>query len=114
MNGYTGQILKVDLSSGSIEKRSLDPDFIRRHVGGLGISAQLFLNMIKDTPHFDPYDAKNPVIIMTGPLTGFKIDGTARWTVCSKSPLTGYLGDSNVGGLFGAQLKAIYVAGAGI
>jgi aldehyde:ferredoxin oxidoreductase len=42
---------------------------------------------------------------MTGPLTGMQMNGVARWTVCSKSPLTGFWGDSNVGGFFGAYLK---------
>ena len=105
MKGYAGRILYVDLTSGSIEEQIPDQDFLRQHIGGLGISAQLFLDMIRDKPDFHPYDPENPVIIMTGPLTGFKINGTARWTVCSRSPLTGYLGDANVGGHFGARLK---------
>jgi len=42
---------------------------------------------------------------MTGPLTGQQLDSTARWTVGSKSPLTGFWGDANIGGFFGAELK---------
>ncbi|HZK49635.1 MAG TPA: aldehyde ferredoxin oxidoreductase C-terminal domain-containing protein, partial [Thermoleophilia bacterium] len=33
-------------------------------------------------------------------------DAVARWTICSRSPLTGFWGDANVGGYFGAELKS--------
>ena len=105
MGGYTGKILYVDLTSGQIEKKPLDMDFARHHIGGLGLSTQIYLDLIKDNPDFDPLSAENPFIVMTGPLTGLKMNGVARWTVCAKSPLTGYWGDSNVGGFFGAYLK---------
>lgn len=105
MGGYAGQILYVDLSSGQIEKKPLDMDFARKHIGGLGFGTQIYLDQIKEHPVFDALSPENPFVVMTGPLTGLKMNGVARWTVCSKSPLTGYWGDSNVGGFFGAYLK---------
>jgi len=44
-------------------------------------------------------------VLMTGPLTGVRMQAVARWTVCSKSPLTGLWGECNIGGFFGAELK---------
>ncbi|MFZ2634480.1 MAG: aldehyde ferredoxin oxidoreductase family protein [Desulfosalsimonadaceae bacterium] len=106
MGGYAGQILYVNLTSGSIEKKMLDMDFARKHIGGLGFGAQIYLDLIKNQPvDFDPLSESNPFVLMTGPLTGMKMNGVARWTVCSKSPLTGFYGDSNTGGFFGAYLK---------
>lgn len=105
MGGYTGQILYVDLSSGRIEKKPLDMEFARKHIGGLGFGTRIYLEQIKDNPVFDALSEANPFVLMTGPLTGLKLNGVARWAVCSKSPLTGYWGDSNVGGFFGAHLK---------
>jgi aldehyde:ferredoxin oxidoreductase len=106
MGGYAGQILYVDLTSGSIEKKPLDMDFARKHIGGLGFGARIYLDLIKNqSPDFDPLSELNPFVLMTGPLTGMKMNGVARWTVCSKSPLTGFYGDSNTGGFFGAYLK---------
>ncbi|MDO9263490.1 MAG: aldehyde ferredoxin oxidoreductase family protein [Desulfosalsimonadaceae bacterium] len=106
MGGYAGQILYVNLTSGSIEKKPLDMDFARKHIGGLGFGAQIYLDLIKNQPvEFDPLSESNPFVLMTGPLTGMKMNGVARWTVCSKSPLTGFYGDSNTGGFFGAYLK---------
>jgi len=105
MGGYAGQILYVDLSTGSIEKKPLDTDFAKKHIGGLGFGAQLYLDLIKTNPDFDALSEDNPFVLMTGPLTGLKLDGVARWTVGTKSPLTGVWGDANVGGYFGARLK---------
>jgi len=106
MGGYAGQILYINLTSGAIEKKPLDMDFARKHIGGLGFGAWIYLDLIKNTPvDFDPLSESNPFVLMTGSLTGMKMNGVARWTVCSKSPLTGFYGDSNTGGFFGAYLK---------
>lgn len=105
MGGYAGQILHVHLSSGEIKKKPLDQNFARTYIGGLGFGTRIFLDLIKENPHFDALSEENPFVLMTGPLTGMKLNGTARWAVCSKSPLTGLYGDSNTGGFFGAFLK---------
>ncbi len=105
MGGHAGKILYVDLCSGSTREEPLDPTFARRYIGGLGFSASLYLDLVKGQMEFDALSAKNPFIIMTGPLTGVRMHGVARWTVASKSPLTGLWGDANVGGFFGARLK---------
>ena len=105
MSGYAGNLLYVDLTIGRIEVKPLDMGFARENIGGLGFGARVFLELIKDKPRFDALSADNPFILMTGPLTGCGMDATARWSVCSKSPLTGYWGDANVGGHFGARLK---------
>jgi len=105
MGGYAGQLLYIDLSSGSIEKKPLDGTFARDYIGGLGFGTRIYLDMIKDNPDVDPLSPENPFVIMTGPLAGFKMDGVARWTVGTRSPQTGFWGDANVGGFFGAFLK---------
>ena len=105
MGGYAGQMLYVDLSAGRIEKKPLDMSFARETIGGLGFGTKIYLDMIKDNPDVDPFSPDNPFVVMTGPLTGFKMDGVARWTVGTRSPQTGYWGDANVGGFFGAFLK---------
>ncbi len=104
-NSYAGKILFVDLTSGKIETKPLDADFARENIGGLGFGTRFFLDAIKEKPEFDALSADNPFILMTGPLTGMPMNGVARWTVCAKSPLTGFYGDANIGGHFGATLK---------
>ena len=50
----------------------------------------------------DPFDADNPFILGAGLLTGLFY---GRLNVSGKSPESGYLGDSNIGGYFGAELS---------
>lgn len=105
MHGYAGKILTVDLSNASIAQLELDPQLVRQYIGGLGIGTRLFLDLIQDRPHFDALAPENPFILMTCPLNGVKMHAVPRWTVGAKSPLTGFWGDANVGGFFGAKLK---------
>jgi aldehyde:ferredoxin oxidoreductase len=105
MGGYAGRLLYIDLTSSTIEARALDLNFARQYIGGLGFGTRIYLDLIKNKPEFDALSAGNPFVLATGPLTGMRIHATARWTVGSKSPLTGLWGESNIGGYFGAHLK---------
>ncbi len=42
MNGYMGTILKIDLSSGSIEKEPLDPSLGRMFLGGKRVRREVY------------------------------------------------------------------------
>ena len=105
MGGYAGQILYIDLTSGDIRKKPLNTDFARDNIGGLGFITRMYIDLIKRGPVPEPLSPENPFILMTGPLTGVKLNGLARWAVGTRSPLTGFWGDSNTGGFFGAYLK---------
>lgn len=105
MGGYAGAILHVDLTSGNVEADSLDLGFAREYIGGLGFGTKIYLDLIGERPRFDALSADNPFVLMAGPLTGIKMDAVPRWTVGSKSPLTGFWGECNIGGFFGAELK---------
>ena len=105
MYGYAGKILYIDLTHKHIEEKKLDNGFARQYIGGLGFGTRIYLDLIKDNPEVEAMSPENPFVLMTGPLTGTKINAAARWTVCSRSPLTGFWGEANVGGYFGAELK---------
>ena len=51
----------------------------------------------------DPFSPDNPLIFGAGLLTGALGFGS-RMNITSKSPESGHLGDSNMGGEFGAEL----------
>lgn len=53
----------------------------------------------------DPLGPDNKVIFAAGPVTGAPIAGSGRNSVGAKSPLTGFYGDGEGGGFFGAELK---------
>jgi aldehyde:ferredoxin oxidoreductase len=81
--GYAGEILKVDLSSGSITKLPT-ADYADRFIGGRGMAAKLYWDMVSpDTKALDP---ENCLICATGPVAGFPRFAGGRWQICGKSP----------------------------
>ncbi|MBW2672879.1 MAG: aldehyde ferredoxin oxidoreductase family protein [Deltaproteobacteria bacterium] len=103
MNGYMGTILTIDLTSGSIEKRPLDPGLARMFLGGNGFAAKFIHDLVPHTA--DPLSEENIVVFATGPFTGSPVWGTGRGHLASLSPQTGMFCDSNFGGDFASMLK---------
>src|SRR4030042_687444 len=102
--GYMGKLLFVDLTTGKFHEEELTENLARSFIGGYGIGARmLYEKMNKGT---DPLGPENVIGFMPGPFTGPKVGTSCRFTVVTKSPLTGYWGDSNCGGYFAEALKA--------
>ena len=107
VGGYGGKFLQVDLKSRFIEYFSLPEELLHSLIGGSGLGAALFLDRFD--PGVDPLSPENPLMIMTGPLTGTNFPGSSRFTICGKSPLTNIWGESAIGGNFSPKLKmALY------
>jgi aldehyde:ferredoxin oxidoreductase len=53
----------------------------------------------------DPLGPQNPLIWMTGLLTGTRLPSSSRSAFCARSPLTNLWGESNVGGFVGVALR---------
>ena len=66
--GYAGEILKIDLSGGSIT-RLPTAAYTDRFLGGRGLAAKLFWDTVP--PEAGAYDPENCLIYATGPVTGF-------------------------------------------
>lgn len=103
MDGYHGKLLWVDLSSGQVHDEPLKPDYAAKFVGGSGVATRYLYDLIG--PDTDPLGPDNPLLIMPGPLTGTTAPLCGRHTLVARSPLTGLLGESNVGGFVGAELR---------
>lgn len=101
--GYAGRVVKVNLTIGKVVKESLPESLVRNYIGGLGLAAKLFYDMVP--PKIDPYDPDNVVILVTGPLQGTLIPGSGRGLFVSKSPLTNRFFNSNFGGYLARELK---------
>ncbi len=52
--GSRGKILQVDLSSSKIWEEELSDDLINGYIGGAGINAKLFYDLMRDNPQMDP------------------------------------------------------------
>ena len=103
MNGWMGTILRIDLTSGEIEKESLDPKLAKDYVGGRGLAVKILLDELK--MECDPLGPENMLIFINGPLTVTGALCTGRYAVVTKSPLTGTVCSSNSGGYFPAAFK---------
>lgn len=102
-NGYTGKILRVDLSSGRMGTEEFPEGFYRQYFGGEGFVAYFLL---KELPRgVEPLGPENKLIFAAGPLTGVPVGGCGRHSVGAKSPLTGAFGEAEAGGYWGAELK---------
>ncbi len=56
-------------------------------------------------PGVDPWSPDNPVFLVTGPFAGTNVSTCSRLVVGAKSPATGILNDSYVGGSFAPEMK---------
>ncbi|MDI6718043.1 MAG: aldehyde ferredoxin oxidoreductase family protein [Methanomicrobiales archaeon] len=103
MDGYTGKILDVDLSTGSIRTESYPEAWSRDYIGGRGFGVRILLERLD--PHVDPLTAGNLLVLAAGPLTGSGLPLCSRYDIVTKSPLTGTITSANSGGSFGVELK---------
>ena len=103
MIAQTGTILKVNLSSRTIERQPLSESLRLNFVGGRGINSRIVFD--ETAPQIDPYSPENVLVFGSGPLSGTAAPCPARFNVTAKSPLTGIMGDSNAGGYFGPAMK---------
>lgn len=101
--GYTGKILHVNLTDGTLEVEEPSEAFYRRYMGG---SALGLYYLLKNTPAgADPLGPDNTLTFALGGPTGAPISGQSRATTVAKSPLTDAVGDSQAGGFWPAELR---------
>ena len=101
--GYAGKILHIDLTSGKISTEQPTEEFYKTYIGGSAMGTYYLFN---NTPAgADPFGPQNTLAFMLSPTTGVSISGQSRMNVTAKSPLSGLIGDSQVGGFFPAEMK---------
>jgi aldehyde:ferredoxin oxidoreductase len=101
---FLGRILEINLSTGTWEFQLFPAELTWRYLGGRGFNVQyLYANLAQDC---DPLAPENILMFSCGLLTGTAAPASSRLHINARSPLTGILGSSNVGGGFGAQLRA--------
>jgi aldehyde:ferredoxin oxidoreductase len=103
MHGWTGKLLRVDLSSGNSTIEEIDEDILHQYLGGRGLGAYFVYNEVP--PDSDPLGPHNILAFCTGALTGVRVPTGGRSSLSMLSPLTGTIFDSNTGSTFGVRLK---------
>ena len=98
------KLLKINLNNGNWEFLSCSQEDELHLLGGRGFNAwYLYKNL---APDLKPLDPQNILIFSCGLLTGTNAPASSRLHINALSPLTNFLGSSNVGGLFGAKLRS--------
>jgi aldehyde:ferredoxin oxidoreductase len=114
MKGIMGKYLYIDLTSQKFFWDTPPKGLFEEYLGGKGVGLKLLVD--NGLVLQDPYSPENPLIFLTGPFTGSRVQTSARSTLVTKSPLTGTYLDTHVGGHFGPQVKRagvdyIYITG---
>ncbi|MHB0870086.1 MAG: aldehyde ferredoxin oxidoreductase family protein, partial [Chloroflexota bacterium] len=101
--GYTGKVLRVDLTEGSIRAEEPEEKLYRSCLGGSALALNYLLRELK--PGVDPLGPDNLLVFAPSILNGTPAPGCSRYTVAAKSPLTGGFGEAEAGGWWGPELK---------
>ncbi len=96
-------ILRINLSTNSIEEYLVPHEWEVDFLGGASLGARLLYDQLVSS--LDPLAAEAPLLFLNGPLSGTSGPAVGRFVVCAKSPATGLWGESNCGGFWGPELR---------
>jgi len=102
LTGYADHVARIDLTAGSVMYEGLNVDDARKYVGARGLGVKYVFD---NGPAVEPLSPDNVLCFVNGPLTGSPISMSGRLAVCTKSPLTGTVTDSHMGGWSAARLR---------
>jgi aldehyde:ferredoxin oxidoreductase len=106
MNGYTGKILRLNLTAGKIS--IINTEKYQQWGGGHGMGSAIFWDLVKNKA-ISGFDPANIVTIMTSPLSGTLVPGASARTevqgIGVQSSPVEWFTRSNFGGRFAPMLK---------
>jgi len=83
--GYSGKILRVDLSTGIIS-HVYTVNSASKFLGGRGLASKIYWDEVPTEA--TAFDERNRIIFATGPMAGVRMIGGSRWVVCAKTSKT--------------------------
>jgi len=95
MYGWTGHILRINLSTKTSRVETFTEEFAHKWIGGRGFAVKILYDELK--PGIDPLGPDNKFIVAVGPIAGIPAPNTGKAVVAAKSPITGGYGDGNLG-----------------
>lgn len=105
MGYYQKQLLRVDLTSGTIDTDEIPEEYYRDYIGCWALGMRMLMDEVPEG--ISPTDPENPMLFMNGPLTGAPlVPAATNLTVCTLNANTGYTaGRAHTHGWFGPYLK---------
>jgi aldehyde:ferredoxin oxidoreductase len=101
--GYTGKVLRINLTDQTAETEDLPQDVAKDFIGGAGFGIKYLFDEVPAGA--DALGPENKLIFSSGPFSGTTIPCASRMAVTGKSPLTGAVGMATTGGQFPVELK---------
>ena len=102
LGGYANHVARIDLSSGSVAYEGINEEDARLYIGARGLGVKYVYD---NDPATDPNSPDNLLGLVNGPLTGTEATMSGRLAIVTKSPLTGTVVDSHMGGWSAARLR---------
>jgi aldehyde:ferredoxin oxidoreductase len=102
LGGYANHVARIDLTTGTVTYEEINEQDARLYIGARGLGVKYLLD---NGPTVDPESPENMLAFMNGPLTGSQATMSGRLAVVTKSPLTGTITDSHMGGWSAARLR---------
>jgi len=100
---YTGAILHIDLTERKSWVTHVDESYLKTYVGGVALATRLLYETAK--PGADPLGPENALCFAASAFGGTIVPVGTKHGVASKSPLTGFIGDSLASSYFSLALK---------
>ncbi|MCB1754595.1 MAG: aldehyde ferredoxin oxidoreductase family protein [Gammaproteobacteria bacterium] len=100
---WSKKLLRVNLTDGTVKEEATNMTWAAEYLGQRGLATRYMIEEMD--PTVDALSPENLLIFATGPLTGTNASTGGRYSVITKSPLTGAVACSNSGGFLGAELK---------
>ena len=106
------KIIRIDLTEGNVYYEDIKPEYM--NLGGRGLTSAIISDEVPST--CDPLGKDNKLIFAPGLMAGTVFPNNGRLSLGAKSPLTGTIKESNMGGTAAQQLaklgvKALIVQG---
>jgi aldehyde:ferredoxin oxidoreductase len=103
MFGYSGKVLHIDLATKKTWTESKPEEWYKMYIGGVCMASRLCWENIESG--CDALAPGNPICIAGGLFAGTPVPVGGKYGLASKSPLTGFIGDSLSGSWFSVSLK---------
>jgi aldehyde:ferredoxin oxidoreductase len=102
VGGFNNKVAWIDLTAGAIEYKPIADEDAKKYIGARGLGVKYVFD---NGPEVDPLSPENLLCVMLGPVSGTDVNMSGRLAVVTKSPLTGTITDSHMGGWTAAKLK---------
>src|SRR5437870_10949780 len=102
LGGYANRVARIDLTAGTVSYEEINEADARLYIGARGLGVKYLLD---NGPTVDPLSDANMLGLFNGPLTGTEATMSGRLAFVTKSPLTGTVTDSHMGGWSAARLR---------